>query len=381
MDRALVCSRPGGVLLLWVVLAGGGCGGSFEGGSGSRAAGGSQAAFDNPMAATSSSPARPAAGAAGGAAKPDGDGCNQVELEFAPRIPSVFILVDRSSSMFDNGLWEPLKQGVLAVVSALEGAVRFGFSSYTGAQGMQCPELTAVAPLAQGNSAAIARAYDAISKPQYKGETPTSLAVSEVARMLRSADDPKYILLVTDGEPDFCDDGNLTCARDAVVAAVQSAYAQGIGTLIFSIGGQVDQAHLADVANAGTGQPVADRQLAVQNQCPNSAAIYAASGGRAPYFEPDVNDRAALVSALSGALAAVRSCVFDLQGKLRIQLSLADQGVVELDGTRLAFDSPDGFRLNSETQLELLGSACDRLRQPDAKRLFIDFPCHAIELL
>jgi len=320
---------------------------------------------------------------AGAAPNSDGDGCNQVELEFAPRVPSVFILVDRSSSMFDNGLWDPLKQGVLAVVAELEDAVRFGFSSYTGAQGMQCPELTAVAPLAEGNSAAIARAYDAVTKPQYKGETPTSLAVSEVARMLQSepGDDPKYILLVTDGEPDFCDDGNLTCARDAVVAAAQSAYARGIGTLIFSIGGQVDRAHLADVANAGTGQPVADRQLAVQNQCPNSAATYAASSGSAAYFEPDVNDRGALVSALSGALATVRSCVFDLQGKLKIQLSLADQGVVELDGTRLAFDSPDGFRMNSETQLELLGSACDRLRQPETQRVFIDFPCRAIELL
>ena len=43
--------------------------------------------------------------------------------------------------------------------------------------------------------------------------------------------------------------------------------------------------------------------------------------------------------------------------------------------------SPDGFRMNSETELELLGTACDELRQPEPKRVFIDFPCEAIELL
>jgi hypothetical protein len=37
--------------------------------------------------------------------------------------------------------------------------------------------------------------------------------------------------------------------------------------------------------------------------------------------------------------------------------------------------------MNSETQLELLGSACARLRKPETQRVSIDFPCKAIELL
>jgi hypothetical protein len=314
---------------------------------------------------------------------PAADECNKVEIDFAPRVPSVFVLVDRSSSMFERSFWEPLKLGVLAVIEQLQADIRFGFSSYTGAQGMQCPELTMIVPLAEKNYDAIKRAYDAIAKPTFKAETPTSLAIAEITKTLLAEpkDTPKYIVLVTDGEPDFCDDPNVTCSRDAVVAAAQAAYAQGVGTFIFSVGGEVDRGHLGDVANAGTGQPVEDRQMAVHYQCPMSMATYAATSGSAPFFEPDVNDRAALVTALTNTIAGVRSCVFDLQGKVKIDLKLADQGVVEIDGQRVPYGGADGYRMNSETQLELLGAACTRLKQPDTQRIFIDFPCEAIELL
>jgi uncharacterized protein YegL len=316
-------------------------------------------------------------------AGPNSDDCNKVEIDFAPRVPAVFILVDRSGSMFEHNYWSPLEDGVLAVIEQLDQEIRFGFSSYTGQQGMQCPQLSAVVPIGDRNYAAIKQAYAAITKPQYKAETPTSLAISEVTKILERepASSPKYILLVTDGEPDFCDDPNVTCSRDAVVAAAQAAYAQGIGTFIFSVGGEVDRGHLGDVANAGVGQPVVDRQMAVHYQCPNSAATYAAVSGNAPFFEPDVNDRGALVSALSNTIAGVRSCVFDLQGKVKIDLALADQGAVAIDDVKVAYGTPDGYRMNSETQLELLGTSCQRLKQPDTKRVSIDFPCKAVELL
>lgn len=259
-------------------------------------------------------------------AKPDD--CNKVEIEFAPQVPSVFILVDRSSSMFERSLWDPLKAGVLAVVQQLEKEIRFGFSSYAGTAGTQCPELTTIVPIAELNYAAIKRAYDAIAKPQLKGETPTSLALQEVTKTLlqQPKNSPNYIVLVTDGEPDFCDDPNVTCSRDAVVGAAQAAHAQGVGTFIFSVGGQVDRLHLGDVANAGVGQPVEDPQMAVHYQCPMKMGTYSASSGSARYFEPDINDRNALVTALAHTIAGGRSCVFELQGQVKIALKFADQG-------------------------------------------------------
>ncbi len=298
---------------------------------------------------------------------------------FTANAPTVYILVDRSSSMFDRGFWDPLKTGVLSVVQDLGDEVRFGFTTYTGQNGGVCPDLTPAGAIGEDNFAAIQAAYDGLQAPTYKGETPTALALAQVADTL--AADPgmgsKYILLVTDGEPDFCDDTPPTCPRDAVIGAVQAAYARGIGTFIFSLGGDVDQSHLQDVANAGTGQPVEDHQNAVEQQCSMVRGSYAATQGSAPYFQPNV-DTQTLVNALSAVITGVRSCVFELQGRLQIDLSAADQGVVEIDGVRVPYGAPDGYRMNSPTQLELLGASCERLRDPASQRVFIDFPCEAI---
>jgi len=309
----------------------------------------------------------------------DGDGCNKVEIAFESRTPTVYVLVDRSSSMFERSLWEPLKTGVLEVVKKLESDVRFGFATYTGEKAGVCPDLTRVDGIAKGNYAAIKQAYDAVTMPRYKGETPTSLALDEVAKTLRQQEPgPKFILLVTDGEADFCDDPNVTCSRDAVVASAQAAYADGIGTFIFSVGGQVDRLHLGDVANAGSGQPVSDRQQQVMYQCQNGKASYSSSDGDASFFEPDVNDQSALVNALAGVVAGVRSCVFDLKGKVEIDLASAQYGRVEVDGVRVPYDGPDGYRLNSSTELELMGAACSKLKSPEPRKVFIDFPCEAV---
>jgi uncharacterized protein YegL len=313
----------------------------------------------------------------------DNDGCNKLEINFESKVPAVFILVDRSSSMFERGLWEPLKRGVLSIVEQLDKDVRFGFSTYTGQAGGMCPDLTSQVVVKDDNFAAIKSAYDAVSAPTYKGETPTSRAIDEVAKVLGTepASTSKFILLVTDGEPDFCDDPNVTCSRDAVVASVQQAKMRGIGTFIFSVGGSVDRAHLQDVANAGVGEPVQDRQMAVLYQCNGGTAHYQSQSGSAPFYEPNVENQQQLISALSGVVAGVRSCVFDLQGKLQIDLSVADMGIVEIDGKRVPFGGANGFRMNSATQLELLGSACATLRKPESKNVFIDFPCEAIVLL
>ena len=315
--------------------------------------------------------------------------CNQLNIVFGSPRPTVFILVDRSSSMFEQNFWEPLKAGVLQVVKQLEAEVNFGFSTYTGNRAAMCPELTTLDKIDINNYAAIKEAYDRLGKPTYKGETPTAAAIEGITKVLRdqqanaadTAVSPTVILLVTDGEPDFCDDPNVTCSRDAVVAAVQSAKAEGIGTFIFSIGGQVDRNHLGDVANAGVGQPVVDRQNAVMHQCPDRKGTYSQTSGSAPYFEPNVNDQTAIVKAIESVVSTVRSCVFDLQGKLQIDLDVANEGVVELDDQRIPYGTPDGFRMNSPTQLELVGGACERLRSPDVKRVFIDFPCDAITLI
>lgn len=307
--------------------------------------------------------------------------CNHVELTFAAQRPTVMLLVDRSSSMFDANLWEPLKDGVLEVVDRLSSEVRFGFASYTGEQGGTCPDMTTVR--ASTSAEAIRHAYEALARPPYKGETPTATSLAKVTEVLASDPDPgaKFILLVTDGEPDFCDDGNVVCARDAVVAAAQDAHRKGIGTLVFHVGGQVDRLHLEDVARAGSGEGVEDRGRAVAMQCPSPRGTYADAGGQGVLFEPDVNDRDALVGALSEAVASLRSCTFELAGRVQIDPAGAMLGRIEIDGTPVPYGAPDGYRLNGPSTIELLGAACEQLRRPATERVAIDFPCEVINVI
>jgi hypothetical protein len=299
------------------------------------------------------------------------DACTQLRtpLVLAARTPSVLILLDHSSSMFEFGYWEPVKQRVLEVVTRFEREVRFGLTTYTGERNGMCPAVTVSAELAPNNADALGRAYADLVEPPFKGETPTAAALLQVANLLADDTRPgdKFIVLVTDGDPDFCDDGRTACAQDAVVAAVQSAYARGITTLAFRVGDQVAADHLVDVANAGSGQPVATRSAAGED-CPGFGASYAEASGGARF-----HDVLGPQSALPTVIASLRSCVFDLQDQAGIDDAL-DGVAVELDGAEIASEEPDGFRTNSPTELELLGASCERWRTPEV-RLSFTRPC------
>src|SRR6187402_1505701 len=87
-----------------------------------------------------------------GGGDPSDAGCQHVAVNFVPKIPNVFVLVDRSDSMFtpDNTTqvvsWNPLKAGVLDVIDQLQADVKFGFGAFTGQQGGKCPIFDTIAP-------------------------------------------------------------------------------------------------------------------------------------------------------------------------------------------------------------------------------------------
>src|SRR5690606_35027267 len=114
--------------------------------------------------------------------------------------------------------------------------VGFGFGSYTGQNGM-CMGLTPGAPIDANNYTAIEAAYSTLAAPMGKGETPTALAISQASELLLVDESPgdKFILLVTDGDPDFCDDPDPRCGADALIASLQVAASKGVQTLVFGI--------------------------------------------------------------------------------------------------------------------------------------------------
>jgi hypothetical protein len=363
-------------------------------------------------------------------------GCQQAEREFVPNIPTVYMLVDRSGTMFDPiqdnvSAWSALRGGVLDVMRELEASVQFGFAAFSGANAgvangvPQCNlEVPSVEP-ALNNFQAISTVYTPLERPTNSKDTPTLLALQEVAAQLRAVQTPgdKYILFVTDGEPDYCDDGNPICPPDSVVGLLQSlsstvdatgAPQTPIHTLVFGVTSPtatIREDVLQAFANAGAGAPViAPSQNANQPADPNSiwdqcngvpgwAADFALTGKpltrgqtvgtysteiapalNAPVYRPDPTDQAALTEEIRVALAGVRSCTFDLgEDGVKVDLTrtdLGDRARVIVNGTAVVFDAANGWSMANETTVTLAGAACDMWRTPDmATSISFDFPC------
>jgi hypothetical protein len=425
------CAR----LALCGALAGG-CAGTHPtaagaaGGSGASGASGAGLSFGTGTGTGTGAGGASPTGAAGATGTAGASAaCMEGQFKFVPKTPTVFLLVDQSGSMFEcrtaggaksatanecanraDTSWYPLRDGVLQVVQQLGSMVRFGFSAFTGEMGdAMCPKLDPVAP-ALDNAAAISARYKALVPPR-KGETPTRNALAQVGKILaddQGAPGEKFILFVTDGQPDYCDDGNPLCPPDSVVGELQTLEKANVHTLVFGISSPlttISDAVLAAFANAGAGQPVArlaDDVNAIYDQCagvpgwqadfamtgkaamrPNTIGAYAPAGGAAPVFKPDLTNQTALVGAISNALSGVKSCVFDLGnlggGKpISVDTTQLDKAHVLIMGAEIPLDDTNGWHMTSDTQLELSGTACDTWRKPDNTTIDFQFPCQII---
>ncbi len=352
----------------------------------------------------------------GGNDSTDG-GCQHIEVNFVPKIPSIFVLVDRSDSMFTPdpttqiASWDPLKAGVLSVIGNLESQIRFGFGAFSGQQGGMCPVFNSIAPTLN-NAKAITDVYQPLGRlTGAKGETPVTEVLPLVQALLNQPgnDGDKYILFVTDGEPDFCDDGNPECPVDAVVANVQRLAAAGIHTLVFglkSAQSPISDGTLQAVANAGASQPVAAPfgTDTLQNVCYGCATVtgwngewtalksasdcqtagkqvlgtYAATDGTATVYHPNTADQKALTDQVASVVSGIKSCTFDLGGQITVNLDLLSEASVAVQGQVVPLSMDNGWRMNTTTQLELVGAACDNWRNPETTKIDFNFPCDII---
>jgi hypothetical protein len=180
-------------------------------------------------------------------------------------------LVDRSGSEFvdaTNGTFFNLRTAVEQVVMQLQGQVRFGLASFVGdhSSGVCLLNYQSV-PIALNNYSAIQVAYDGWGPLMPFGAKANGPAVEAIPMVRQALQDdpgigPKYMMIVTDGQTDFCNDGNALCPADAVTYMIQDMYAAtpSVGTLVIGLPtsvSNISSAVLQDFANAGAGQPVA----------------------------------------------------------------------------------------------------------------------------
>ena len=184
----------------------------------------------------------------------------------------------------------------------------------------------------------------------------------------------------TDGETDFCDDGNNVCPADAIAYRVQDMYAAtpSIGTLVLGlptdVGGSVafNTTVLQNLANAGAGQNPTLSGLGVStgtdvyNQCNGvngwktimtaaalpasmSLATYGTPAGTAKVFTPSSTSTTDLANQIAAAISGVKSCTFDLSdigGKsIKVDHDQAGQATIKIMGTTIALDPTNGWSM------------------------------------
>lgn len=309
--------------------------------SGGTASGG--ALTSNGGTSTGSGGVSAAAGAAGA--------CQMATYKFEPKIPTLYVMVDRSGSMFDclsttnpepscktpeDTAWVKLKTAALSVIDAMQADVRFGFAAFTGTNEQSngtCPMIDQVEP-ALNNYAAIKAKYDSLpfqpetTEPGKKFETPARESLDLIGDKLLKDTTPgdKFILFVTDGQPDYCDDSNVLCAPDSVIAGLQGLRAKNVTTIVMglqSAANDLPPGILQAFTNAGLGEDtvaplrMAQNTDAFYDQCNGVAGwhadlvasgktaergvtlgTYAATAGPTKPLAPSAADQAMIVSVL-----------------------------------------------------------------------------------
>jgi hypothetical protein len=236
--------------------------------------------------------------------------------------------------------------GTVAATGGISGAGGSAGSAPT------CPWLVEV-PVALNNLAPISAVY---LPNDWQNHTPTGESMAAVWPKVAAIDQtvmpgPNFIILATDGEPNMCADDNLQEeGRAASVAAVTAAKAAGITTYVVSVGDEVGEEHLRQLANLGQGLPADDPMN----------RFYLAT------------DTMTLKTALREIILGVRPCEFDLDGT--VNLEKADEGTVVIDNVSLTYNDPNGWTLVSDKRIKLQGTACNLIRE-GATMVNIDFPC------
>lgn len=240
----------------------------------------------------------------------DEDVCDSVDIQAKPNAPQILVVLDRSGSMVGFGQppnamgaminrWDPSANAVKKLTSDLAGVANFGLMLFPGSGGGMmgggmmgggitipglgtlpipgpggggtCTPGTVNVPVGANSAAQIAMTLDR-SRPDI-GATPTAATLENAYGVLVKencadcADSPKFVLLVTDGQPNCGMNGTMTTQADidASNAALDKLLMSGVKTYVIGY----DMA--SDMTSAGIMQQFAmhggtDEFIPVENE-------------------------------------------------------------------------------------------------------------------
>ncbi|MDB4987451.1 MAG: putative secreted protein [Myxococcaceae bacterium] len=290
-----------------------------------------------------------------------GSTCESITINAQPNPPDVLIVLDRSGSMTSSNpnRWNPSSSVIKKITKQLDQTMNFGMMLFPDPKntfGIVCDVGTVTVPIGPGTSAAIAKSIDA-SPPTTFSATPTA-ATLHAALTAIDSDPPcadscaakhKYVLLVTDGQPN--------CGTPGAIATNQSD--------IDACNTGIDALKTAGVTTYVIGYDTAsDAQTA---KIMDGFAKHGGTGKQLP-----VEDEASLLATLTNVAGQLVSCDYTLSSVVEDPSFIS----VALDGTPYYLGT--GWTLGADKKTITLGSACDKLRDAQSHLLQIALECSQV---
>jgi hypothetical protein len=307
--------------------------------------------------------------------------CDKLRLEGAPNAPDILIVLDRSGSMVGFGdarnagknRWLPSVSAIKKLTSELTETVAFGLLLFPdpdanggvtipgigtfGGNGMGgCTPGKVNVPVDLNTAAKIASALDR-SAPDV-GATPTSASLVAARKTLDTScadctPTPKYVLLVTDGQPTCGMGGSAETTPEDIAAtnaAIDDLTADGVKTYVIGY----------DTAS----DPAAAMTM-------DGFAMHGGTGKHYP-----VEDEATLIAELTRITGALVPCEFELS------MDIPDPTYVrvEIDGVTYNYGT-DWINDGRKIVLDPMGQACPKLRDAKLHDLKITRECVVIPVL
>jgi hypothetical protein len=311
--------------------------------------------------------------------------CEKIQLPSNPDAPEILIVQDRSGSMVGLGdprnagknRWQPSVNALKKLTSELTNTVAFGLMLFPapgggggggglggfipglgggGGGGAGCDPGRIDVPVTTGSAEEIASVLDR-SAPDV-GATPTAASLAAALGALETApcadcrEPPKYVLLVTDGQPTCGAGGAMTAPADleATNAAIDALREAGIKTYVIGY----DTASDPDAAAAMDG--------------------FAEHGGTDKHLP--VEDEDSLLAELTRIAGALVPCEFELNAQVEDPSFVR----VEIDGKTYEFGK-DWVLEGTMVRLTAEGGACPLLRDARLHHLNITRECAPITYL
>ena len=281
-----------------------------------------------------------------------GNECTKFSVASQRTIPDMLVVLDRSSSMLPEGndshadRWSGSVDAVIDVAQRFDDRLSLGLMTFpaVGSGGsQQCAAGSVNVPIGPRTGDDIA---DVLGGMRPNGYTPTAATLEAVrdvigrATVVDAVVPPKYVLLVTDGDPNcsstWWSGGGFgqpdAEARQQTIMAIRALTELGVRTYV--VGYQTE----------GTGFA---QQL----------DMMAAAGGTGERTHRSVESGDDLVSAFEEIASRAVSCSY----KLEKPVADASYVLVQVKGkTRAVDNTSDGWKLGPDMQtITLTGAACD----------------------